>query len=359
MARHFHKIKVKGIHKETPDCVTIEFDIPEELQTSFVYKQGQNITIKTHLDDIRRTYSISSSPLENKLVVAVKRVPKGVFSNYALETLKEGDELEIMEPAGSFFSELNSTQKKNYLFFAAGSGITPIISIIKTILQIEPQSTISLVYGNRNISSIIFREELEGLKNLYMERLVLTHIISREPTDSPLNTGRIDEDKLKELEKIINYKKADEIFICGPEKMIFTIRDFLIAKGIEEKKIHFELFITQGMQVSGSGEPKPKPEKEVVSEESSVVTILLDGRTYEVQVPYKNPTILDAGLNEDINLPYSCKGGVCTTCRAKLLEGKVEMDCNYGLEDYEVEQGYILTCQSHPRTPVCRVDYDQ
>lgn len=357
MAKHFHKVKIKNVQKETADCVSIEFDLSEDLQPLFSYKQGQNIVIRSHLDEVRRTYSICSSPLENKLTVAVKRVPKGVFSTYATEMLKAGDELEIMEPAGSFYTELNPGQKKQYVFFAAGSGITPVISIIKSILAIEKESSVSLIYGNRNVSSIIFKEQLEGLKNIYMERFSLTYIISREPTEAPLNSGRIDEQKLTELGKIIDFNKADELFICGPEEMIFTVKDFLKDKGIPVNKIHFELFTTPAINtgkaaVINDGKPvNPKA--------GSDVSITVDGRTYEVNVPYKKPTILDAGLDMGINLPYSCKGGVCTTCRAKLLEGEVEMDCNYGLEDYEVEDGYILTCQAHPRTPICKVDFDQ
>lgn len=364
MARHFHRVKIKKVQKETADCVSIEFDIDDNIRPLFNYKQGQNITIKSHLDEVRRTYSICSSPHENKLTVAVKRVPNGVFSSYATETLRAGDELEIMEPAGSFYTELRTDQAKNYLFFAAGSGITPIISIIKSIFVTEPDSTVTLVYGNRNVASIIFKSELEGLKNLYLDRFNLVFIISREPTESPINSGRIDEQKLKDLRRLINYKNADEIFICGPEQMIFTVKEFLESEGIEEKNIHFELFTTPVIKKEVTEKTAP-PEQESTQTDLldkdgvSHVTITVDGRTYEVEVPYKEPTILDAGLNMGINLPYSCKGGVCTTCRAKLLEGKVDMDNNYGLEDDEVADGYILTCQSHPRTTTCKVDYDQ
>lgn len=362
MAKHLHSVKVKNVKKETADCVSIEFDIPDELWPIFNYKQGQSISIKRDEDQARRSYSISSSPFQKKLVVAVKKVPNGVFSTFATERLKAGDTLEIMEPSGNFNTELNPSNNKSYLFFAAGSGITPIISIIRSILKEEPGSRVSLVYGNRNISSIIFKEELEGMKNLFMNRFDITHVISREPADSPLNSGRIDESKLKTLEKILNYDGVDEVFVCGPEQMIFTIRDFFKARGVDSKKIHFELFTTEAMREANI----PEHEKAAAGQangngnaEVSQVTITVDGRTYEVSVPYKKPTILDAGLDEGINLPYSCKGGVCTTCRAKLLKGQVEMDCNYGLEDAEVEEGYILTCQSHPRTPTCIVDYDQ
>lgn len=362
MAKHLHKVKVKNVKRETADCVTIEFDVTDELWPIFSYKQGQSISIKSDQDQLRRSYSICSSPFENKLVVAVKRVPNGVFSTYATEKLKAGDELEIMEPSGNFNTELNSQNKKSYLFFAAGSGITPVISIIRSILKEEPDSRVSLVYGNRTIASIIFKEELEALKNLFLDRFDITHIISREPADSPLNSGRIDESKLKELAGILNYDRADEVFVCGPEQMIFTVRDFFKVRGLDNKKIHFELFTTEAMREANA--PEEEQEANGIRNGNGVpnisqVTITVDGRTYEVTVPYKKPTILDAGLDDGINLPYSCKGGVCTTCRAKLLEGEVEMDCNYGLEDSEVEQGYILTCQSHPRTPVCKVDYDQ
>lgn len=364
MAKHFHKVRVKKVQKETTDCVSIEFDIQDDIRPLFNFKQGQNITIKSHLDDVRRTYSICTSPLENKLTVAVKRVPDGVFSTYATETLRAGDELEIMEPAGSFYTELGTDLARNYLFFAAGSGITPIISIIKTIFATEPNSTVTLVYGNRNAASIIFKAELEGLKNLYLDRFNLVFIISREPTESPINSGRIDHQKLVDLRRLINYKNADEVFICGPEQMIFTVKDFLEEEGIDEKKIHFELFTTPVIKNEATEKATPQQHssagKDLLDEDgASQVTITVDGRTYEVEVPYKTPTILDAGLNMGINLPYSCKGGVCTTCRAKLLEGEVIMDNNYGLEDDEVADGYILTCQSHPRTTTCKVDYDQ
>lgn len=352
MAKHFYKVKVNKVIRETVDCVSIEFDITEDLWPLFQYKHGQNITIKAHLDEVRRTYSICSSPLENKLRVAVKKVPNGVFSTYAVEKLQSGDELEIMQPAGSFFTELNPAHQKSYAFFAAGSGITPVISIIKTILATELQSSVSLVYGNKNINTIIFREELEALKNLYLERLSLTYILSREQTESPINFGHINAEKCEVLKPILQYDRVDEFFICGPEQMIFAVRDYLAGLGISATKIHFELFLAPATT--------KKPEtKEVDVTDKSRVTITVDGRTYEVPVPYQKATILDAGLDRGINLPYSCKGGVCTTCRAKLLEGKVEMDCNYGLEDYEIEQGYILTCQSHPKTADVKVDFDQ
>ncbi len=355
MAKHFFNVKVGKVVKETNDCVSVEFDINEELQPLFQYKQGQNITILSHLDEIRRAYSICSSPLENKIKVAIKQVPGGVFSTFAVEKLKPGDELQIMQPAGSFFTELNPSNRKRYILFAAGSGITPVISILKTVLAVEKQSIVSLVYGNRNVQSVIFREELEALKDKYLDRFDITYILSREQTDSPLNSGRIDKEKCLQLAPVLKYETADEFFVCGPEAMIFTVRDHLIGIGTASENIHFELFTTPAMRENRQA----KASVSDVSGEGSKVSVTVDGRTYDVNVPYEKVTILDAGLNQGINLPYSCKGGVCTTCRAKLLEGKVEMECNYGLEDYEVKQGYILTCQSHPCTEVVKVDFDQ
>jgi len=358
LAKHFYKVKIKKIIRETQDCVSIEFDIKDDLWSDFQFKQGQSISIKSDQDGGHRSYSICSSPLEKKLVVAVKRIPNGVFSTYALERLKDGDVLEIMQPGGKFYSEVNPANKKRYIFFAAGSGITPIISIMKTVLATEKESKVQLLYGSKNVQSIIFREELEGLKNKYPDRVNITYVLSREQTDSPINTGRVDVEKLQRLKPLLDYPSADEFFICGPEQMIFSINEYLKNLGIEQNKIHFELFTTPGDSAIKKAEAGAE-NGNGATKEGSQVTITVDGNTYEVNVPFKKVTILDAGLDQGINLPYSCKGGVCTTCRAKLLEGKVEMDCNYGLEDYEVEQGYILTCQSHPRTEKVKVDYDQ
>src|SRR4026208_467683 len=241
MSIHFYPLRIKKINKETDQCVSVEFEVPESLANAFQFKQGQSLTMRTNLagEEVRRTYSLCSSPLDKKWTVAIKKVEGGVFSSFANENLKEGDELDVMEPVGKFYTELNPTNKKNYLAFAAGSGITPVISIIKTTLRTEPNSTFTLVYGNRSRSSIIFFEELEGLKNKYMSRFNLIHVLSREKTDIRVNHGRIDIEKLAELSRILNYSSFDEIFICGPEEMIFCVKNFLEQKEISEKKIHF------------------------------------------------------------------------------------------------------------------------
>lgn len=307
-------------------------------------------------EELRRSYSICSSPLDNELRVAVKKTNMGRFSTWANEQLKAGDSLEVLPPTGKFYTALEASQKKNYLAFAAGSGITPVISIIKTALATEPESTFTLVYGNRSRSSIIFKEQLEALKNRYTSRLAVHHILSREQTDTPINYGRIDAEKCSQLDnRLIQAETADEIFICGPEAMIFSVKDWLEQKGIERKKIHFELFTTPGQkteilnQATGTTAFKGK---------NSQVSIRLDGVTFDLEIPFDGPSILDAALEEGADLPFACKGGVCSTCKAKLLEGKVEMDSNYALEDDETAAGFILTCQSHPRSEKIIVDFD-
>ena len=357
MSIHFYPLRIKKITKETDQCVSVEFEIPESLSNSFQFKQGQSLTMRTNLagEEVRRTYSLCSSPLDKKWKVAIKKVEGGLFSSFANENLKEGELLDVMEPVGKFYTDLDPLNKKNYLAFAAGSGITPVISIIKTTLRTEPNSTFTLVYGNRSRSSIIFFEELEGLKNKFIDRFSFINVLSRERTETPINFGRIDIGKLTELEKLIDYKKMDEIFICGPEEMIFCVKNFLEQKDISEKKIHFELFTTSGQKKS-----KVKSEKsKVEAGPQSKITVKVDGRSFDFDLSLNSDTtILDAALKQGADLPFACKGGMCCTCKAKLVEGEVEMDVHWGLEHEEVEQGYILTCQSHPKTEKVVVDFD-
>ncbi|MEO6681314.1 MAG: 1,2-phenylacetyl-CoA epoxidase subunit PaaE [Ginsengibacter sp.] len=354
MAYKFYPLTVKEVKRETSDCVSILFELPDDIKDKFIFKQGQNLTIKTHFDENRRSFSICTCPLDNELRVAIKKVKNGVFSTYANEELKAGDVLEVMPPTGNFYTEVKPENKKEYVFFAAGSGITPIISIIKTILQTEKESNVTLVYGNKNQSSIIFKEELEALKDKHLQRFRLFHILSRERTDSDFNYGRIDVSKIRQLSKLINLDRVDDFFLCGPEEMIFSVKDFLTGWGIKKEKIHFELFTTptkQNIQVYEAVKQEDN--------EGSEVNITVDGRSFQFLLDYNSNTVLDAGLAQGIDLPFACKGGVCCSCKAKLVEGKVEMEANYGLEDSEVKDGYILTCQSHPRSKKIVVDYDQ
>ena len=356
MSLHFHSLFIKQIRKETDDCVSIAFDIPDDLKKTFQYHAGQYLTLRTMIngEEIRRSYSLCSSPLHNEWRVAIKKNEGGVFSTYANETLKAGDCIDVMPPVGKFITTIHSANQKKYLAIAAGSGITPVFSIIQTILEAEPNSHVTLVYGNKNRSSIIFKEALDALKNKWIDRFQLIHILSREKTDAAIHYGRIDDEKLQELIKLIGLKQIDEFFICGPEQMIHNTKTFLIAQHIDAKKIHIELFASK------------KRESIVVNRElqtiddspKSKITVKLDGVSFDFDLAFNSNSILDAALQQGADLPYACKGGVCCTCKAKLIEGKVKMDVNYSLEPEEIEAGYILTCQSHPTTERVVVDYD-
>ena len=357
MSIHFHPLTVKEIIKETTDCVSVSFEIPGDLKEVFQYTQGQSLTMRTTIngEEVRRTYSLCSSPSENKWKVAIKKVDGGVFSIFANEKLKTGDVLEVMEPVGKFNTQLHPANKKNYLAFAAGSGITPVLSIITTTLATEPQSSFTLVYGNRSRSSIIFFEELEGLKNKFLDRFIFINILSRERTDAAINYGRINTEKLTELGKLIAYTSMDETFICGPEEMIFCVKNFLQQKGISDKNIHFELFTSSLPQKSKIQNLK----SEIEAGAHSLITVKVDGRSFDFNLSLNSDTtILDAALKQGADLPFACKGGMCCTCKAKLLEGEVEMDVHWGLEHEEIEKGFILTCQSHPKTEKVVVDFD-
>ncbi|MER3498689.1 MAG: phenylacetate-CoA oxygenase/reductase subunit PaaK [Chitinophagaceae bacterium] len=358
MSIHFHKLKVKDIKRETEECVSVEFDVPENLKQQFAFIQGQSLTMRTFLngEEIRRTYSICSSPLDKVWRVAIKKQEGGLFSTFANEKLKKGDELEVMPPVGKFYTALHPSNKKNYVALAAGSGITPVLSVIKTTLLLEPNSQFTLVYGNRNKTSIIFKEELEALKDKFIDRFRLVHVLSRERTDVPVNSGRIDEEKLKQLSKLINYKTVDDFFICGPEEMIFTVRDYLQSQSIDSKKIHFELFTTPGDNRRPESR-KAKKQTEFLGPKSKI-SVRLDGITFDFELGMNDEPILDAALKQGADLPYACKGGVCCTCKAKLLQGKVDMEVHWGLEEEEMKQGYILTCQSHPTSEKVVVDFD-
>lgn len=358
MSIHFHPLTIKEVRRETADCVSVSFEIPPALRNDFAFKQGQSLTMRTTLngEEVRRTYSLCSCPLDEEWRVAIKKVEGGLFSTFANEQLKQGGQLDVMEPVGNFYTELDPSHVKNYLAFAAGSGITPVLSIIKTTLAKEPQSNFTLVYGNRSRQSIIFFEELEGLKNTYMDRFNLIHILSRERMEATINAGRIDPDKLKVFDKLVDYGSIDEFFICGPEEMIFCIKDFLETSGIEKKKIHFELFTSPGEKKrAASGEKRMAAS----GGPQSNISVKLDGRSFDFDLSLTSDIpILDAALAQGADLPYACKGGMCCTCKARLLEGEVTMDVHWGLEEEEIEKGFILTCQSHPKTERVVVDFD-
>lgn len=355
----FHTLTISDVRQETADCVSVAFNVPQELKNEYQFTQGQYLTLKTSINnqEVRRSYSICTSPLEGELRVAIKKVEQGVFSTYANETLKAGDSLEVMTPMGKFFTRVDPKQSKNYVLFAAGSGITPIISIVKTVLETEPNSQVTLFYGNKNSDSIIFREELEGLKNTYLTRFSLYHVLSRENLGVELFKGRIESEKCnKLLHSFVLPGTIDEAFMCGPVDMINAVRAELEQVGVAKENIHFELFTSAGSKSNlGSTQKQNNPTTNVAAE----VTIVLDGDRFTFDMQDANDNILDAALKAGADLPYACKGGVCCTCRARVLEGEVDMEVNYALEPHEVEQGFVLTCQSHPKTKSVTVDFDQ
>ncbi len=356
----FHHLKVSDVRRETNDTVSIAFSIPEEEKNDFIFKAGQYVTIKAMIDgeDIRRSYSICASPLEQELRVAVKKVAKGKFSEWANKNLKPGITLEVMPPMGHFTPDIKPSNKKSYLCIAAGSGITPVVSIIKTVLATEPGSDITLIYGNKGNATIIFKEELEALKNMYLERFTLLHVFSKEQVETPVLNGRISGKKCAELcQVLIDLESMDEVYICGPNDMIDSVKEWLIESGFKSDKVYFELFGTP-LPTSGLSEVKKAEIVKKFAGDFSQVTVILDGKETSFELATDGETILDAATRHGADAPYACKGAVCCTCRAQLMEGEVAMELNYSLTETEVANGFILTCQSHPTTEKVVVNFD-
>ncbi len=352
----FHSIKVQDIYKATKDCSVITFDIPENLQPDFQYKSGQYLTLKAIIDnnEARRSYSLCSSPTENKWQVAVKKIDGGLFSTYINDEVKTGDIIELMPPTGKFFSETNPTKTKNYIAFAAGSGITPIFSIIKNQLETEPNATFKLFYLNRTVKSIVFKEEIELLKNKYFGRFEIFHFLTKEFRNIELLNGRFTSEKIQTLSKsIIDIPNTDECYICGPQEMIFLIRDELVNAGLEKEKIHFELFTT-----ATSDSDKERIKKLVEQKiEGTEVTIIDGGKEFHFTMNDEFDNILDSAMAAGADLPFACKGGVCCTCRCKIISGTVEMKVNYALDEAEVAKGLILSCQAVPTSQNVVVEF--
>ncbi len=357
MAR-FHTLDVVEVRRETRDAVVVTLKPKPEDAALFDFTQGQYLTFRRKFDDdeLRRSYSICAGRGEGHLRVGIKRVDGGAFSTWANEELKAGAVLEAMPPMGRFFTPIEPEEAKSYLGLAGGSGITPLLSIIKTVLAAEPRSTFTLVYANRQISSIMFREELEDLKNRHLGRLSIVHVLEAEAQDIDLFSGRVDAAKCAQLFRTwIDLPSVTTAFICGPEPMMLAIAGALREHGLADEQIKFELF--------ASGQPG-RARKRVVSEAASTsnsteATVTLDGATRSFRMPKAGTSLLDAALEAKIDAPYACKAGVCSTCRAKVLEGETEMAVNHALEDYEVRQGYVLTCQCFPLSDKVVVSYDQ
>ncbi|MDE2577215.1 MAG: phenylacetate-CoA oxygenase/reductase subunit PaaK [Hyphomicrobiales bacterium] len=355
----FLPLEVTDVRKETRDAVVVTLKPRDQDRDAFAFIQGQYLTFRKSFDgvELRRSYSICAGRDEGQLKVGIKRVDGGTFSTWANESLQPGTTIEAMAPMGAFHTPLDSEAERHYLGFAGGSGITPLLSIIKTVLKREPKSRFTLVYANRQIASIMFREELEDIKDSHIGRISIIHVLETDAQDIDLFTGRIDQDKCTALvQNWIDLPSVDTAFICGPEPMMLAIAAALRANGMSDQQIKFELF--------ASGQPGLAKQRAASASAASAggtcqATVTLDGTTRTFAMPKTGESLLDAALAQHLDAPYACKAGVCSTCRAKVLEGEAEMIVNHALEDYEVRQGYVLTCQCYPLTDRLVVSYDQ
>ncbi len=346
---------VARVRKETRDAIVVEFDVPEELRQAFSFTQGQYLTLRTTIDgeEHRRSYSICASP-RDRLRVAIKRVDDGIFSGWAHEALRAGEHLEVAPPQGRFFVTLDAANRRHYLAVAAGSGITPVLSLIETTLAAEPHSTFTLVYGNRSASSTMFREDLQHLKDRHLDRFALIFITSRERQEIDAFNGRIDRERMETLcDGWIDLASVDYAFLCGPESMMDGVCTAFDARGFARERVIVERFVTDG-RVARERKERARTQPERIAHAS----VILDGTVRTFEVRKDTESVLDAGLRQGIDLPFSCKGGVCSTCRAQLTSGEVDMDVHFALEDYEVRSGVVLMCQSHPVSDELTLDVD-
>ena len=360
--KHFHKLAIADIHRETPDSVCVRFDIPEELTDEFRFVQGQHLPVRADIDgeSVRRTYSVCSAVHENALRIGVRIQPEGRFSRYIANELKTGDRLEVMPPIGHFQTPLDADNEKVYLAFAAGSGITPILSIIATTLRQEPKSRFLLFYGNRTQENTMFLEDLYALKNVYTARLSMHFLFSQEAQEFEIFNGRLDHQKVCDLYQTIAAGLApDEVYVCGPGGMIDTVTKALCDLGLDASRIHSEHFVVGTQDADQPQEKKSVQQEHAGADDETQVTVILDGHRKQFEMQMDDLTVLDAARENGLELPYSCEGGVCSTCRAHMREGEVEMEVNFALEDWEVEQGFILACQSRPLTKTLILDYDK
>jgi ring-1,2-phenylacetyl-CoA epoxidase subunit PaaE len=356
MAEHFHALTVEKLVNETDDALSITFGVPYELTEQYRFKAGQHLTLMAIIDgeEVRRNYSLCTAPADEELKVTVKRIAGGLFSNWAGDNLKEGERLAVMPPHGSFTVPMGGEATKRYVAFAGGSGITPIMSLIKTALSVEPNSRFTLFYGNRDSRSIIFLEALANLKDRYMGRLEIFHFLSDEEGDVGLFNGMLDAERCGEaVEHLVNKPKdVDAWFICGPGPMMDAAEKVLLDHGLPKDRIHIERF-TAGRPSAGEAQKIAEAQKEA---EGATINVTLDGRTRKIA--FDGTNILDSARKAGMPAPFACKAGVCATCRAKLVSGKVEMAANYGLTEEEIADGYVLTCQSVPAGDGVAVDYD-
>ena len=353
----FYQIKVADIYKETKDTSVVTLEIPKDIQDDFKFHQGQHLTFKKNIngEDVRRSYSLCTSPLDNKWQVAIKQVPGGLFSTYANTKMKRGESVDVMQPTGNFYVDLDPSASKNYIAFAAGSGITPILSIIKTHLKAEPKSTFKLFFLNKTAKSIIFKEEIEQLKNKYFQRFHVFYFLTQEQRDIEFLNGRFTQEKLNILTNtFIDIEDTAHCFICGPKDMIFLVSEELQKAGISKDKIHYELFF------SGDSEVENNRASEAIENkvEGTEVTIIDGGKEFHFIMDNDSDNILDGALASGADLPFACKGGVCSTCKCKVIEGTVEMKVNYALEQDELDKNLVLSCQAVPTSEKVKVDFD-
>jgi ring-1,2-phenylacetyl-CoA epoxidase subunit PaaE len=351
----FHRLAVHDLRRESADAVSLTFMIPSELTEDYAFAPGQYLTLRTTMDgeEVRRSYSICSGPDDGELRIAVKKVDGGAFSSWAADELKAGDELDVMTPTGRFGITHAPDQARVHVGFAAGSGITPILSIVRGVLAREPHSRFFLFYGNRSAAGMLFREALEELKDRFMQRLSIFHVISGEEQDIPILHGRLDGEKVRVLlRSLVPAENVDHVFICGPTGMSEDIEATCRDIGIAEDRIHVERFVS-GL----GGKPRPKAVVPPSAPAKAMASLVVDGKRREVPVA-EGESILDAALRAGMDLPFACKGGMCSTCRAKLVEGDAQMEVNYSLEPWELKAGFILTCQARPVSQKVVVDYD-
>ena len=356
-APKFQPLNVSEVRRETSDSVSVAFALPEELHELFRFRAGQYLTFRTTIDgtEVRRSYSLCSSPLSGELRVAIKQVENGVFSTWANTVLTAGTTLETMPPQGGFVFDPDATRTAHYAGFAAGSGITPVLSILTTVLEAEPTSTFALYYGNRSTASILFKQELEDLKDRYLGRLEVHHVLSREDQGADALKGRIDRDRVELFaERFPALTSARAFYLCGPEPMIHGVTDALVGLGVPKERVHFELFTAATPGAAPAKSASGKLDKGATVQ----ATVILDREETHFNMRPKD-FLLDAALDAGADVPYACKGAVCCTCRAKVLEGSVEMAMNYALSEEEVADGYVLTCQATPTSEKVVVSFDE
>lgn len=352
----FYPLTVSNIDRLSPDAVAIDFQLDEQLKETFSFSQGQHVIIEAEIDGekVRRSYSISVGKDSGQLQIGVKKITDGVFSSFANEQLRVGDVLQVMPPQGHFYTELDATSQKHYALIAAGSGITPMLSIAQTVLAQESNAHVTLIFGNKTTQSMMFKERVSFLKNHYMNRFSLINVFSKEEQEAEVLYGRISGEKLKNLQNdhLIDMQSFDECFLCGPHQMVKSVEETLLAAGLEAGNIHYELFYA-GDEVLPELTAEQKADKSIKR-----VVVKSGGRKLTLELTSTGDDILESAMQHGLDLPFSCKGGVCATCKAKVISGEVRMDRNYCLTDKEVEEGMILTCQSHPISAHVEVDYD-